>query len=172
VGLFGCVESPHEPRIVLKSIWRSERQSTHTSPAAARPSASSASAVTRALSLVQAWSRPRTLSWATSAVSLRASASIGTPMRSNLFALRATPRPAKRHCERLSGAGALPGAHHPVERSQDHRAVEDARGGRMRAWAISCHASRWARMSSRAAFRSASLSSASANWCRSSASAV
>ena len=47
----------------------------------ARPSASSASAVMRALSLVQAWSRPRTLSCAARAVSPRASASVGWPMR-------------------------------------------------------------------------------------------
>src|SRR5947208_13451859 len=39
---------------------------------------------------------------------------------------------------------------HPVARSQGHLDVEDAGAGRMRACAISCHASRCARMFARA----------------------
>ena len=71
--------------------------------------------------------------------------------------------------------GARPGGtlpHHPVARSHGHRDVADAGAGRMRACAISWHASLWARMSSSAALRSASLSSASATRRRSSSSAL
>jgi hypothetical protein len=61
---------------------------------------------------------------------------------------------------------------HPVERSNRNGDHADARGGRMRACAIACHASRCARMSSSTDLRSASLSSASASRCRSSSSAL
>ena len=61
---------------------------------------------------------------------------------------------------------------HPATRSHGHRDVADAGDGRMRACAIACQASRCARMSSSAVLRSASRSSAKANCCLSSASAL
>jgi hypothetical protein len=48
-----------------------------------RPSASSASAVTWELSLVQGWVGPRALSWAARAVCPSARASVGAPLRTN-----------------------------------------------------------------------------------------
>ena len=81
-GFSGCV-SPYRSRSAFAS--------------SVRPNASSASVATRALCLVQAWSRPSTLSRAVRAVSPKVSASLARPMRSNR-ADRLQRRSAVRRC--------------------------------------------------------------------------